>query len=341
MGEPIAIILTQTCKHPATELAAELDRTGEVLVVGEMPGVEAAARASTMRAARAVLLVSDDAKVAADVSRLMQLVRVPVVVLTRTTSAAVAAMAAGALEALPFDTPMPRLVESLKLMSSLSVVKRVAVANRPVAKAPPPPVPLQEPAPEGARLVAIGASTGGPAALIEVLGQLPADFPAAIVLAQHMPDDYDEPFARWLTEVTRLQAKVCDDGEPACAGKVYIPRGGYDLILGPTGLLLNAAPTGKGPVPSADRLLSSAAKLTNFSLFGVVLTGMGRDGMVGLKAMRQAGAVTLAQDSASSVVGSMPEAAIEHGGAHTALPPAHIALQLLAWAGAAAANGPK
>jgi two-component system chemotaxis response regulator CheB len=82
-------------------------------------------------------------------------------------------------------------------------------------------------------------------------------------------------------------------------------------------------------------LFASVSKLTGVSLFGVVLTGMGRDGMVGLKAMRQAGAVTLVQDTASSVVSSMPDAAIEHGGARTALPPAHIALQLLAWAGGA------
>jgi two-component system chemotaxis response regulator CheB len=180
-------------------------------------------------------------------------------------------------------------------------------------------------------LVAIGASTGGPAALVEVLGVLPRNFSAAIVLAQHMPDDYDGPFARWLSDVTQLSAKVADDGEQVQAGTIYIPRGGHDLVLGPTGATQNAVPRRKGPVPSADRLLESAAALEGYSLFGIVLTGMGKDGMVGLKAMQLAGAATVTQDQASSVVGSMPEAALAYGGANLALAPAHIGLQLLAW----------
>lgn len=332
MTEPVPIVLVQACRRPVTDLARRLDASGELLVVGEMHDVDAAARASATRTARAVLLVADDDRAPELVASLMGRVRVPVVVLSATTQGAVAAMAAGAVEALSLDTPTPRVVESLRLMSELSVVRRFAVAERrPPAPVPGPPMPLGVPATQAARLVAIGASTGGPAALAEILGMLPPDFSAAIVIAQHMPDDYDVPFARWLSEVTRLRAKVSDDGEQVQAGQVYIPRGGHDLVLGPSGVLQNAPPRRKGPVPSADRLLESAAALEGFALFGIILTGMGRDGMNGLKAMRLAGAATVAQDTASSVVGSMPEAALANGGAHVALPPAHIALQLLAW----------
>jgi len=340
MADPIPIVLVQLSRQPSPGLAAELDATREVLVVGEMHDIDSAARAATMRSAKVVLLVADDAKAPAFVTSLTLKVRVPVVVMTGSSTGAVAAVAAGAVEALPRDTPVPHVVESLKIMSALSVVRRFQVVDRTAAKAAaPPPVASVESTTANARLVAIGSSTGGPAALAEILGQLPKEFPAAIVIAQHMPDDYDEPFARWLSQVTQLSAKVTDDGEPLRAGVIYIPRGGQDLILGPTGLLLNAAPAGTGPVPSADRLLSSVARLTTHALFGIVLTGMGRDGTVGLKAMRQAGAVTLAQDSASSVVSSMPEAALESGAATFSLPPPLIAQQLLAWSSGVAVDG--
>jgi two-component system chemotaxis response regulator CheB len=332
LSEPVPVVVVQTGKHPVMGLAAKLNASGELLVVGELSSVESAARSSSARSASALLLVADDADAASLVATLMHSVRLPIVVLTQTAQGSLASMAAGAAEALPQDAPNERLVESLKLMSALTVVRRVPAPFRTPHATAADSVRLVSRPPEGRpRLVAIGASTGGPAALAEVLGQLPETFPAAIVVAQHMPDDYDEPFARWLSEVTKLRAKVVEDGEPLCEGIVYIPRGGLDLVVTRSGLLQNALPTRKGPVPSADRLLESVATLDGYALFGIILTGMGRDGMHGLKAMRLAGAATVAQDKASSVVPSMPESAVANGGTHLALPPAQIALQLLAW----------
>jgi two-component system chemotaxis response regulator CheB len=328
----VPVVVVQATRRPRQDLAAQLDASGEVLVVATTQDVAAAARSASNRGARAVLLVADDASASSHVASLMQLVRVPVVAMTQSTAGVLAAIAAGAVEGLLADAPVPRIVESLKLMSEVRVVRRFPALQRPPSR---PSVMQAATASSGLpRLVAIGASTGGPAALAELLGLLPSGFPAAVVIAQHMPSDYDAPFARWLSEVTKLEAKVSDDGEPPRAGKAYIPRGGHDLVVGPTGLLQNVVPRGKGPVPSVDRLLESAARLSGFALFGIVLTGMGRDGMHGLKAMRLAGAVTMTQDKESSVISSMPEAAMEHGGAHVALPPAFIAQQLLAWVGA-------
>lgn len=337
MTGPVPIVLVQATRHPHDGLATRLNASGQVLVVGEMHDINAAARATATRTARAVLLVTDDAEAPKLVHALMHVVRVPVVVMAKTTAGVLAAMAAGAVEGLPADAPLPRLVESLRLMSEVSVVRRFsALQATPAELAPAQSVP---PAPRNKkqRLVAIGASTGGPAALAEILGALPEDFSAAIVVAQHMPQDFDAPFARWLSEVTKLEAKVTEDGEAVRAGTIYIPRGGHDLVLDAVGVLQNAPPRGKRAVPSVDRLLESAARLKGFALFGIVLTGMGRDGMVGLKAMRLAGAVTLAQDRESSVVSSMPQAALEHGGAGFALAPVHIAQQLLVWVGASSA----
>lgn len=336
MSGPVPIVIVQTTRYPETDLATGLEASGQIIVVREMYDVTSAAKAASTRSARVVLLVAEDAQAPALVTSLMHYVRVPVVVIARSTAGVVAAMAAGAVEGLPTGTPLPRLVESLKLMSEVRVVRRFSTGSRLAPREEPSPgsiPPTPEPAAEERRLVAIGASTGGPAALIELLTPLPRDFPAAIVIAQHMPNDYDEAFARWLSEVTNLDAKVSTDGEPARPGQVYIPRGGCDLVIHPSGTLENAAPTGRRPVPSVDRLLESAARLRQYSLFGVVLSGMGRDGMVGLKAMRLAGALTLVQDSGSCAVESMPASAVEHGGADFALPPQHIAQQLLAWAG--------
>jgi len=333
MTAPLPIVLVQATKRPRPELAAQLEGSGEILVMASAQDVDAAAKAVSARGAHAVLLVTDDAGAAAHVATLMQLARVPVIAMAQTTSGVLAALAAGAVEGLLADASLPRLVESLKLMSQVRVVRRFPMTPRPAGK-PTSVSRILAAAAEGPpRLVAIGASTGGPAALAEMLGQLPAGFPAAFVIAQHMPNDYDAPFARWLSEVTKLEAKVGEDGELPRAGRAYIPRGGYDLTLGPSGVIQNLTPAGKGPVPSVDRLLESAARVKGFELFGIVLTGMGRDGMIGLKAMRLAGAVTMTQDKESSVISSMPEAALQHGGAHIALPPSYIAQQLMAWVG--------
>lgn len=331
MTGPVPIVLMQAAKRARPELGAELEASGEILVVAIARDVDAAAKAVAARGARAVVLVTDDAHAAALVMSLMQLVRVPVIAMGQTTSGVLSAMAAGAVEGMLAGAPLPQLVESIRLMSQVKVVRGFPTAPRPQRRSAFAGIPTAGNA--APRLVAIGASTGGPAALAGILGQLPANFPAAFVIAQHMPSDYDVPFARWLSEVTKLEAKVSQDGETLRTGRAYIPRGGHDLALLPTGALQNLVPQARGPVPSVDRLLESASRVSGFALFGIILTGMGRDGMVGLKAMRLAGAVTMTQDKESSVISSMPEAALQNGGAHIALPPSGIAQQLMAWVG--------
>lgn len=332
MIDPVPVVVIQTARHPQGDLTAQLEATGQVVVVREMHDVDVAAKAVSTRSARVVLLVAEDAEAPRLVTSLTHSVRIPVVVKAQSTAGVVAAMAAGAVEGLTADATIPRIIESLKLMSEVRVVRRFPLpgsrqAPRSVSRSIPP-----TPAVEGRRLVAIGASTGGPAALCEVLAPLPADYPAAIVIAQHMPDDYAEAFARWLSEVTNFEAVVAEDGRIARPGRIYIPRGGFDLVLRSGGVLENIDSPGRRAVPSVDRLLESAAALRHYSLFGIVLSGMGRDGMLGLKAMRLAGAATLTQDAETSTVGSMPTSALEHGGADFALPPKLIAQQLLVWA---------
>ncbi|MHB8876357.1 MAG: CheB methylesterase domain-containing protein, partial [Myxococcaceae bacterium] len=251
---------------------------------------------------------------------------------TRTAALGVAALAAGAVDVLPATTSPEALVQSLKLMGDLRVVGRRARPGEP-ASPPRHKAPAAEHGP-GPRLVAIGASTGGPVALVELLSGLPAGFPAAVLVVQHMPDDYGPQLAAWLGGVLALEVKLAAAGDLAHPGTVYLADGGHNLLVGPGGFLHTRPRSNTtGPCPSADVLFDSVARLSGFARCGVLLTGMGRDGAAGLLAIREAGGFTLVQDRASSVVSSMPDEAMRLGAAEVALPPAALAGQLLLWAG--------
>jgi two-component system chemotaxis response regulator CheB len=160
-------------------------------------------------------------------------------------------------------------------------------------------------------VVAIGASTGGPPALAAILRELPVDLGVAILVVQHMAEGFLEGLARWLDDSAELTVGVARDGERLIAGNVYLAPAGLNLVLRPGYRVeLSAPPDGQYHVPGVDVTFASVARLCGSSAVGVLLTGMGRDGAQGLLAMRQAGARTLGQDEASSVVWGMPAAAL-------------------------------
>ena len=173
-------------------------------------------------------------------------------------------------------------------------------------------------APEARRnrplVVAIGASTGGPPALATILRDLPGDLPAAIVVAQHMAEGFVEGLARWLDESAELAVHVA---RPASSSRrvtsIWLPAG-LNLAVRPGFRVeLTTPPAGQYHVPGVDVTFASVARLCGARSVGVLLTGMGRDGAKGLLAMRDAGARTLAQDEATSVVWGMPQAAMALG----------------------------
>lgn len=221
-----------------------------------------------------------------------------------------------------------RLRTTLKLLAEVQVVRRWP---RPEAPAPPPP---GLPAGAGAlrraarrvRLVAIGASTGGPAALVEVLGGLPAALPVPILLVQHIAPGFQRGFCAWLQQNTALTVKLAAPDERVAPGIVYIAPDGLHLGIGHTGRLrLVEGPEEDGFRPSISYLFRSVAAAYGAYAAGVLLTGMGRDGASGLLALRRAGGLTIVQDGASCVVFGMPAEALRLGAAETALAPAAIA----------------
>lgn len=197
---------------------------------------------------------------------------------------------------------------------------------------------LSEPFISSEKIIALGASTGGPEAIRQVLEPLPYNSPA-IVIAQHMPPGFTNSFAKRLDSLCNIAVKEAEDGERILPGHVYIAPGDYHLRLSRSGANYVAQLDSGSRVnrhrPSVDALFYSVAEQAGRNAIGVILTGMGKDGAVGLQAMRTAGAATIAQDENSSLVYGMPREAAAIGAATEVLPLADVAARMLALASAA------
>jgi two-component system chemotaxis response regulator CheB len=181
-------------------------------------------------------------------------------------------------------------------------------------------------------LVAIGSSTGGVEALLTVIANFPENCPPTVI-TQHMPATFTKSFAARLDRATAAKVQEAYDGAPIEPGKVYLAPGGethLEVVRG-VGLRcrLRNGDLVSGHRPSVDALFSSVAAAVGAHAVGVILTGMGKDGALGLKAMRDAGARTLGQDEATCVVYGMPKSAFEVGGVERQLPIGEIGSSIL------------
>lgn len=219
------------------------------------------------------------------------------------------------------------LVERVRLLSRVRVITHLRGRRRAGTPTPirhveikPSAVPSQ--APE--RLVVIGASTGGPRALQRILSQLPADFPAPLLVVQHIAKGFTQGLADWLAGETSLRVALAREGEGLAAGRVYVAP--EDRHIVPERQLIHLADTPRTtPIPSIDITMEAAARSWGSRAVGVLLTGMGSDGAHGLLAIRQAGGLTIAQDQATSTIFGMPHVAAQIGAAQKVLPLDEIA----------------
>jgi two-component system chemotaxis response regulator CheB len=244
------------------------------------------------------------------------------------------ALRVGALTAVPkprgpqsprFEDDAREFVATLRLMSQVKVVRRWARRRRSSG------VPVVAPPSVRPRIVAMAASTGGPAAIHQILADLPTNFPVAILLVQHMSHGFMEGFASWLDAAGPLRVQVARDGQPLEPATVYIAPD--DLHLGiaqRSRIALADAPPIQGFRPSASHLFASAGDQFGRAAIGVMLTGMGDDGCTGLAALRREGGRILVQDEKTSVVFGMPGAAVRAGLADWTLPLPDIAPMLRA-----------
>jgi two-component system chemotaxis response regulator CheB len=266
----------------------------------------------------------------------------PIVIVTASFDAheveiAMKALQAGALAVLrkppgpespAFEEAARKLLGTVKAMAHVKVVRHWRNhdgAPKPAAAAPRPP----RPAPR-APLVAVATSTGGPAALYRLLSRLPADFPAPVLVVQHNAPGFMNGLVAWLGGGCGLAVKVAEQGEPLLPHTVYLAPDDRHLGVAAGGTaLLSAAPAVCGFRPSGTYLFESAARARGSSVVALILTGMGEDGVEGLRAVRQAGGQVIAQDEASSVVWGMPGAAVAAGLADSVLPLDAIPIRLL------------
>jgi len=274
--------------------------------------------------------------------RIMQVQPVPIVIISETLNDQVAAtflaIEAGAL-AFVRHPPGPghpdhaaavaELLQIVKLMSEVKVVRRW---NRQEHLKPIPEtaVTSAETTHADVRLIAIGASTGGPVVLQHILSVLAPSLNVPLLIVQHIAPGFVQGLTEWLGQSCGLPAHVATDRELVLPGHVYIAPEGFHMGIDKNGRikLIESAPE-HGIRPSVSFLFRSVAEALGPNAAGVLLTGMGSDGGDGLKVMRDKGAITIAQDETSSVVHGMPGVAIRLNAASHVLPPQNIA-ELLA-----------
>jgi two-component system chemotaxis response regulator CheB len=222
-----------------------------------------------------------------------------------------------------------QLVNKVRLMAGVQVIRhRKGRVNISAAAPDRLPAPLLAEMPP--EIIAMVASTGGPAALVAIIQQLPPDFAVPIVIVQHISPDFVESLRSWVTRMTPITVAVAQHGELPLPGTIYFAPGGKHLRLTQSHRFeLAENPRDVYHIPSGDVLLESVGQSYCKRAVGAVLTGIGDDGARGLRVMSDAGAFTIAQDEATSVVYGMPKAAVELGGVCQVLPLAEIAPTLM------------
>jgi two-component system, chemotaxis family, protein-glutamate methylesterase/glutaminase len=224
-----------------------------------------------------------------------------------------------------------RLLETVRLMSEVKVVRRW---RTPIARAADPASIPRATSGRRVRLVAIGASTGGPPVLGGMLAAMPRDLAAPIVIVQHTAPGFVGGLVEWLAARSPLRVGLAQAGQAVQPGCVYVAPDGMQMGVTPTGRIdLSPGVGGDGFCPSVTHLFETVARSYGPGALGVLLTGMGRDGAAGLLRMREAGAVTAAQDEESSVVFGMPGQAVALGAAQYVLAPGRLAGLIRAMAG--------
>jgi two-component system chemotaxis response regulator CheB len=259
---------------------------------------------------------------------------VVVTIAERDGAAGLAALDAGAIDLV--HKPTALATDRLREIGG-DLVRAVRAAARAAPRptgSPPPTGTVAVPATATRRLVVVGASTGGPQAVTQVLRALPADFPVPLAVVVHLPPGYTRPFAERLDHVCPLRVSEAADGVVLAPGTVLVAKAGWHLrVVARDGLLVAALdhdPAESLHRPSVDVLFASAARATGAATLGVVLTGMGDDGLAGSRELHARGATIVTESEASCVVYGMPRAVAEAGLSAAEVPLSRMAAEIAA-----------
>lgn len=258
--------------------------------------------------------------------RIMSDVPTPIVIVSsldvHSVQISMEALRSGALAVLPkptgpaapgWNTTKNQLLATVKSMSQVRLVRRWA-DNQPPPYRTNPGLPEREPAipTSGAmKIIGLAASTGGPAAYQKIFSALDPSFPLPLVVVQHIAHGFAQGFAKWLDDICPIKVKIGEAGETLVPATVYVAPDDAHIGVSPAfTIALSHSPARNGFRPSATHLFESLARFGNAAT-GVILTGMGSDGVEGLKVLKAAGAHIVAQDEATSDIYGMPRAAVE------------------------------
>ena len=246
------------------------------------------------------------------IKKIMAKSPIPILVISDVTDSKVAfvALTHGALEVLPKSWLQPEkageLVEKVKLLSKVKVIRHIGAKLEPEKEKEVTGVPQFD------YIISIACSTGGPKALSTILSHLPPFFPFPILVSQHIDAEFVESLIEFLNDASPLKILRGEEGELPEAGRVYISPGNKHMTVDSLGLITLAEPeSGEIYLPSCSRLLASVADAFGDKSVGIILTGMGSDGVEGMQKIKEAGGKTIAQDEESSVIFGMPSVAIE------------------------------
>ena len=329
----IRVLITDDSATARHLLSHILSSAPDIQVVGEaINGAEAVRLASTLRPS---LILMDIHMPVMDglaaTQEIMMHTPTPIVLISASTmvhetETAMLALRAGALTLLlkpagpaapNHDRACQELINTVRAMADVKVVRH----HHPYS------VPASRPRPAGAvtrspiGICAVATSTGGPPALQKLFSGLPADFPVPILVVQHIATGFTEGLAKWLDTSLALTVKVAEMGEHLHPGTIYLAREDYHLGVARDGTaIFSRAALIEGFRPSATFLFCSVAEVYGSRTLALILTGMGHDGVEGLRAVRQSGGTIFAQDEASCVVFGMPGAAVAEDLADQILP---------------------
>lgn len=357
MGEPIRVVIADDSPFVCRLLASYLRSDPEIEVVGiAQDGKQAIEMVSRLRPSAVTLdlgmPVVDGLEA---LKHIMHKQPTPVIVISGISSESATctlqALEAGAVDFILKYTPgtdtnpealRREIITKVRAASQVRVIRSLKVQNAgagnrlnlPVHRLAGRKTGESEPPPEANRLVGggvivIGASTGGPVALRELIGSLPGDLRATVLVVQHLPAMFTKVLALQLNRAVTLKVKEAESGDPLEPGTVLIAPGGYHMLVGPDSRIrLTEGPEIEGHRPSVDVTMQSVAQLYGSRTKGVLLTGMGKDGSMGLLSIRSRGGRTFVQDAASCVVNGMPQSAIDLGVVDCVAPPQEIAQRL-------------
>lgn len=243
---------------------------------------------------------------------------------------------AGALDVFPkpsggtekeYDQIRDRLVSKIRVIKSIPVYKKIKKTNL-ADTASFQAIPKQTKS--TIKFLAIGASTGGPNAIQQVIGHLPKDLPVPVLCVQHISDGFIESLVSWLGQNTKLRVKIMQEGEIPVSGTVYFPQNLKHMIIGYDGKLqVSTEPPFNGHCPSVNVMFKSLAKYSGDKTLAVLLTGMGDDGATGLLTIKHMGGKTIGEAESTCVVYGMPKVAKEIGALDIQLPVDKIASHIL------------